>query len=109
MPHSSGFTFQHPYPPGVQCTPGFGNPGPWSSSDSDHNSNSESSAIAQHTLEEDSIDPAELDHIIALFDSKEYQAYQEIQKLALRVEKIEKKDKILGKLLGWCFVNLNCL
>ncbi len=100
MSRHSGFTFKVPAPPGAQPTPGSSSPGPWSA-----DSESSGPAIAQQTRQEGLIDPAEIDRIIPIFDSKEYQEYKEIQKLALRVAMIEKKNQILSELVGGYFVN----
>ncbi len=45
--------------------------------------------------------PEDIDRLIPLFDSEEYQGCRvEIQKLALRIENLEKKDKKLTESLG---------
>lgn len=45
-------------------------------------------------------DLAEIDRIISLFDSEEYQVREEIVKLALKIENLQTRDKMLTESLG---------
>ncbi len=102
-----GFTFQHPRPPGVQPTPGFENQRP--NLDSSRHGSQSSSGINPNSItqqprqaEENSLEPAEPDHVVAQSsDSGNHDALLlEIQKLASRIEAIEMKDKITTEILG---------
>ena len=66
-------------------------------SDSDENPSMGATAPEINSDEEDA---KKIDTIIPLFDSKEYQLYQEIEKLALQVKILETRDWMLTKCIG---------
>ncbi len=59
---------------------------------------SEPSIRMQRQIE--NLDAADIDRFIALFDNKEFQAFQEINRLESRIEILEQKDKVLTEALG---------
>ena len=102
---SNSFTFLHPYTAGVQAGAGLNNHHP-EQPDSELDRSPSPSASTEvngpnpQTAAEGSIASAEIDHIVTAFDSEDYRAYDEILKLAARIEKLERKNEVLARSLG---------
>lgn len=56
--------------------------------------------IDQISSQPEDQDDAEIDRLIAFFDPEEYQVRQEIVKLALKIEILRTRDKMLTESLG---------
>ncbi len=101
---SNSFTFRHPYPAEVQAGAGLnGNhhtEQPGSESDRSPPVLTEVHGPNPQTAAEGSIASAEIDHVVTTFDSENYRLFQEILKLAARIEKLERKNEVLGRSLG---------
>ncbi len=99
------FSFQHPYPTGVQprnTIPYVKLEYPSNSDDGNPSPSPRSSVKFDQTVRQTPEDSGsdEIDRLIPFFDSEEYRVHQEIEKLALKIRILENKDKLLIESLG---------